>query len=289
SPTQDERAKGVWYVADQYNLPIVVTEGLKKTWSSLSQGHLTVGLPGVTALYRAKDEFNNRLPHRELTAYGQALAKPGRKITFAFDQDTNIASILNVRRDLVRTLELLQAEGVVCKLAPWDPKLGKGLDDVIANGGPRHYNAAIAHAVSPEAEMKRHYRGQYNSITKRVQARLGEDAPKERLDLEVYGYCKEFAEINDAYRFISESDHMRAATPDEKRRYMTAIHDNARRYQQFVNTGKPINLDETAVNMVNHSIGLKLVEEEEHKKALLRPEQRLDDVPQQEQSYSIGF
>jgi conjugative relaxase-like TrwC/TraI family protein len=288
TPTQDDREKGVWYVADKYNLPIVLTEGLKKTWSSLSQGHLTVGLPGVNALYRAKDEFGNRLPQRELTEYGKALAKPGRQITFAFDQDTKLRAIFNVRRDLVRTVELLQAEGVVCKLAPWEAKLGKGLDDVITNVGPRAYNVAIAHAISPEAEVKRHYRGQYNSICKRVVARLG-DVPKERLDLEVYSHCLNNAELNDAYRFISESDHMRAATPDEKRRYLLAIHDNARRYQQFAHSGRPEMLNETVVKMVNHSIGLKLVEEEEHKKALLRPEQRLDDIPKQEQSYSVGF
>ena len=64
NPTPEERAKGAWFVADKYNLPIVLAEGLKKTWASLSQGHLTVGLPGVNALYRAKDEFDNRLEFR---------------------------------------------------------------------------------------------------------------------------------------------------------------------------------------------------------------------------------
>jgi conjugative relaxase-like TrwC/TraI family protein len=253
SPTQNDRAKGIWYVADKYNLPIVLTEGLKKTWASLSQGHLTVGLPGVTALYRAKDEFGNRLPQRELTEYGKALAKPGRKITFAFDQDTNIASILNVRRDLVRTLELLQAEGAVCKIAPWDPKLGKGLDDVITNVGPRHYNAAIAHAIAPDAEIKRHYRGQYNSITKRVVARLG-DMPKERLDLEVYGHCLNNAELNDAYRFISESDHLRAATPDHKRRYLLAIHQSYKTYANWSNMDKTIKLNQHTEKLIKLKI-----------------------------------
>ena len=260
SPTPEEQAKGVWYVADQYNLPIVLTEGLKKTWASLSQGHLTVGLPGVTALYRAKDEFDNRLPQRELTEYGKALAKPGRKITFAFDQDTKLSTIFNVRRDLVRTIELLQAEGVVCKLAPWNPKLGKGLDDVIAKVGPRYYNAAIAKAISPDAEVKRHYKGQYNSIAKRVQKRLGE-MPKERVDLEVYAYCKENAELNDAYRFISESDHMRAATPEQKRLYLLAIHKVSPIYEELMNSDKPINFNQRMPKMVQNRIKLQIVKE----------------------------
>ena len=212
SPTAEERAKGIWYVADKYNLPLVVTEGLKKTWASLSQGHLTVGLPGVTALYRAKDEHKKRLPQRELTEYGKALAKPGRQITFAFDQDTKVSSILNVRRDLVRTIELMQDRGTICKIAKWNPEQGKGLDDLIVNVGPRAYNVAIANAERPDADINRHYRTQYNSITKKVQQRLG-DVPKERLDLEVYGYCldpENGATINDAHRFISASDHMRS-------------------------------------------------------------------------------
>lgn len=260
SPTPEERTKGVWYVADQYNLSIVLTEGLKKTWASLSQGHLTVGLPGVTALYRAKDDFDNRLPQRELTEYGKALAKPGRKITFAFDQDTKLSAIFNVRRDLVRTIELLQAEGVVCKLAPWNPELGKGLDDVIAKVGPRYYNAAIANAISPDGEVKRHYKGQYNSIAKRVQKSLGE-MPKERVDLEVYAYCKENAELNDAYRFISESDHMRAATPEQKRLYLLAIHNVSPIYEKLMNSDKPINFNQRMPEMVQNRVKLQIVKE----------------------------
>lgn len=253
NPTREERDKGIWSVADRYNLPIVLTEGLKKTWASLSQGHLTVGLPGVTALYRAKDENDERLPQRELTAYGKALAKPGRTVTFAFDQDTKLSSILNVRRDLVRTIELLQAEGVVCKIAPWDSKLGKGLDDVIANVGPRPYNAAIANAIPPDAEITRHYRGQYNALSKQVKNRLG-DLPKERVDLEVYTHCKQYAELNDAYRFISESDHMRKAGPDEKRRYLLAIHQSHKTYDAWSSLDKPVKLNQQTEKLIKFKI-----------------------------------
>lgn len=260
NPTPEERAKGVWSVADQYNLPIVLTEGLKKTWASLSQGHLTVGLPGVSALYRAKDEFKNRLPEREFTDYGKALAQSGRQITFAFDQDTNTTSIMNVRRDLVRTLEFMQSAGVVCKIAQWEPKLGKGLDDLIMKAGPRAYNATIANAVPPEAEIKRHYRGQYNAISKRVQKRLGE-MPKERIDLEVYAYCKKYAELDDAHRFISESDHMRAATPEQRRLYLLAIHKVSPIYEELMNSDKPINFNQRMPEMVQNRVKLQIVKE----------------------------
>lgn len=284
SPTTEERAKGIWYVADQYNLPIVVTEGLKKTWASLSQGHLTVGLPGVTALYRAKDENDERLSQRELTQYGKALAKPGRQITFAFDQDTKVSAILNVRRDLVRTIELMQDRGSICKIAQWEG--GKGLDDLIVNVGPRAYNVAIANTIRPDSEINRHYRTQYNSITKRIKKRLGE-VPKERLDLEVYGHCLKDAEMNDAHRFISASDHIRTATPDEQRRYLLAMHENFKTYKQFEATGKPIN--ELTVKMVDHAIGEQLADELKKKEALLNPEQGQNVHLNQSEGYSVGF
>lgn len=271
SPTPEERAKGIWYIADKYNLPLVLTEGLKKTWSSLSQGHLTVGLPGVTALYRAKDDENRRLPKREFTEYGKALAKPGRQITFAFDSDSAVNSILNVRRDLVRTIEFMQAAGVVCKVAQWDPKLGKGLDDLIVNYGPRAFNVAIANAVDPDLMIRKHYRTQYNDITKKIQKRLG-PLPKERLDLEVYGHCKTEAELSDAHRFISQSNDMRRSDPATQRRYLLAIHKNFRAYKTFQSKDAPIHLNDVAVNLVNHTVA-ELRVKDEQKETLLNQEQ----------------
>ncbi|HEY9847408.1 MAG TPA: DUF3854 domain-containing protein, partial [Candidatus Caenarcaniphilales bacterium] len=46
-PTEAERQSGFWYVVHTYNLPITITEGAKKTLSSLSQGEVTIGLSGV--------------------------------------------------------------------------------------------------------------------------------------------------------------------------------------------------------------------------------------------------
>lgn len=283
SPTPEERAKGIWFIADKYNLPLVLTEGLKKTWSSLSQGHLTVGLPGVNALYRATDDEKKRLPQRVFTEYGKALAKPGRQITFAFDSDSKVSSIVNVRRDLVRTIEFMQAAGVVCKVAQWDPKLGKGLDDLIVNNGPRAYNVAIANAVDPALMIRKHYRTQYNAITKKIQKRLG-PLPKERLDLEVYGHCKTEAELSDAHRFISQSDYMRQSTPEVQRRYLLAIHQNFKPYKRFGNADKPAQLTELATTMVSQGMA-KIAVEDNEKEALLNQEQGLSET----QNISVGL
>lgn len=288
SPTAEERAKGVWYVADKYNLPVIVTEGLKKTWASLSQGHLTAGLPGVTALYRAKNERDERLPQRELTEYGKALAKPGRVLIFAVDEDTKLSAILNVRRDVVRTIELMQAEGTICKIAHWDPKLGKGLDDLIVKAGPRQYNVAIVNAVLPDSDMNRHYRTQYNAIVKRIEKRLG-SIPQERLDLEVYGYCvdpRTSPTINDAHRFLSASDHMRSADPDEYKRYLLAIHQQYPFYKDLAEQGEKVGkpITDIAVKAVQNSVQDQLVDEL-RKKGLLKPEQALN----QSERYSVGF
>lgn len=290
SPTTEERAKGVWYVADKYNLPLVITEGLKKTWASLSQGHLTVGLPGVNALYRAKNEHDERLPQRELTEYGKALAKPGRVLIFAVDEDTKLSAILNVRRDVVRTIELMQSEGTICKIAHWDPKLGKGLDDLIVKAGPRAYNVAIVNAVQPDSDMNRHYRTQYNAIVKRIEKRMG-SIPQEQLDLEVYGYCvnpDNSPTINDAHRFLSASDHMRAAEPEDYKRYLLAIHQKHPFYkgvaEQGERVGKPVG--DIAVRSIQNCVRDQLVDELK-KKGLLNNEQSLNR--NQSEGYSVGF
>lgn len=274
NPTPEERAHGAWFVADQYNLPIVLTEGLKKTWASLSQGHLTVGLPGVTALYRAKDEFDNRLEFRELTAYGEALAKPGREIIFAFDEDEKPKTIANVRRDLVRTAELLTAKGCVCKTARWSTDDGKGLDDLIVKCGPQAYNVAIANRRSVKGELTAHYRNQYKYLANKVQRRLG-DIPQARVDLEVYRECREKHEVNDAYRFISYSDHVLAMTEEEREQYLRALHQSYFAYVCWCKTDEPIKLDDLTEKLVESKI---------------RQQEQAVIIPQRpEQSFGVSY
>jgi hypothetical protein len=76
-----------WYCVWKHNLPITITEGAKKAASLLSQGHAAIGLPGIYAGYRSKDEHGNPIKahlHKELAIF----ATPEREIQFCFDFET---------------------------------------------------------------------------------------------------------------------------------------------------------------------------------------------------------
>ena len=209
-PTEAERQSGFWsVVASHPEIPIVVTEGLKKTLSSTSQGEVTIGLAGVNALYRARDEDKEKLPERVLSDEMVVFATPGRSFTFAFDSDTKISTIFNVRAELIRGVELLEAKGSTVKVAKWKAELGKGLDDVIANQGPTVYAVALSKAEAAEREKRIYYRTQYNALAKEIH-RTKPHLSGEALDIEVYLLAVAKGEPKDGERFLSQSDHARS-------------------------------------------------------------------------------
>lgn len=201
-----------WQTVIQKNLPIIITEGFKKTLSSLSQGHITVGLSGTNGSYHANDDQGRPLPKRVLDEKLQVFATKGRQITFAFDQDTKLSSILNVRRDSVRGIELLQTYGCECRVASWKPEQGKGLDDLIAQSGPRAYEIAIRRAVTPERVIKTHYRTLYNSLVKTT-----------KNDVEVYIQAVKSGDLLDGDRVIRESTKARKFKPEKVTAYVATV------------------------------------------------------------------
>ena len=209
-PTEAEQQRGFWsVVASHSEIPIVVTEGFKKTLSSLSQGEVTIGLAGVNALYRARDDDKEKLPERQLNEEMAIFATSGRSFTFAFDSDSKTSTVFNVRAELVRGLELLEARGSDVKVAKWKPELGKGLDDLITNQGPTAYAVAVAKAEAAEREKRLYYRTQYNALAKEVRkTKLGISG--EALDIEVYLLAITKGELKDGERFLSQSDHARS-------------------------------------------------------------------------------
>jgi conjugative relaxase-like TrwC/TraI family protein len=160
NPTDAERQSGFWYIVKQYEqIPITITEGFKKTLSSLSQGFVTIGLSGVNHIYRS-NENGNKLHRRQLNSEVAVFATPGREFRFAFDADTKATTICNVRRDLVRGIELLEASGAICKVVKWNPSEGKGLDDLIVNKGANAYSLAQQNAIASDRDKRIHYRTQ---------------------------------------------------------------------------------------------------------------------------------
>ena len=208
-PTELERQSGFWsVVANHPELPIVVTEGFKKTLGSLSQGEVTIGLAGVNALYRARDEDKEKLPERVLSDEMAIFATPGRSFTFAFDSDSKTSTVFNVRAELVRGVELLEARGSDVKVAKWKPELGKGLDDLITDQGPTAYAVAVAKAEAAEKEKQIYYRTQYNALSKEAR-RAKPNLSGEALDIEVYLLSITKGELKDGERFLSQSDQAR--------------------------------------------------------------------------------
>ncbi len=210
NPTADERKSGFWFVVKQYSqIPITITEGFKKTLSSLSQGEVTIGLTGVNHIYRSKDDKGNKLPRRQLNPEVAVFADPEREFRFAYDQDTKPTTIVNVRRDMVRGIELLEAQGSQVKVLKWNPEDGKGLDNLIANKGASAYAIAHKEAISSDLDKRTHYRTEYNKLAKRVRQELGSNISDERLELEIYIRMATKGELADGSRVVGESNFAR--------------------------------------------------------------------------------
>lgn len=208
-PTEADLQSGFWYVTYKYNLPITLAEGAKKTLSSLSLGEITIGLSGVNGGYYANDLEQNRLSERILHPELEVFATRGRKFSFAFDQDTKQSTVWNVRRDMVRTGELLELEGCSVDIVQWEANKGKGLDDLIVNSGALAYQNAQSHPIPLALDAQKHYTAEYVKLSKKVlssQSALSCEA----IDIEVYKLASLKGDIRDGTRTISQSDLVRS-------------------------------------------------------------------------------
>lgn len=106
------------------NIPIGITEGLKKALSMTAHGLPTIALRGVTCWHKKQSaELHEAIAH---------FATSKRKVYIAFDQDTKPTTVRDVRRQLTKlgnTLELLECRVSVLM---WPASDGKGIDDAIA-------------------------------------------------------------------------------------------------------------------------------------------------------------
>lgn len=271
TPTPEEKASGFWYVVWRHpEIPIYRTEGNKKDAAITSQGRVVISGQGVNAGYRARDQFGNPLPQRVLHPQLEVFAQPGREFRFAFDQDSKLSTILNVRQDLVREAELLKERGCQIYSLSWDHHQGKGADDLIKQQGPLALEQADARAVPIEQVMKQHYRTKYNSLAKRVKRELGA-VPPERLDLEVYLQAIGSGDSKDGARFLSQSDTARLyrqASPGSEAHYLQAIAEVAGTYLRLKERETP-DLNKWAVRAVQvKAVSLEQEEEERRRQRL---------------------
>ncbi|HEY9827947.1 MAG TPA: DUF3854 domain-containing protein, partial [Stenomitos sp.] len=209
-------------------------------WASLSQGEVTIGVSGVNGIYHAKDASGNRLLERQLnedvavfTEVAKQLdtfATPGREFRFAYDKDDDPKTVRNVRRDLVRGIELLQERGCTCKIVQWEGD--KGLDDLIVNQGAIAYAKAQSRAVSADAELRHYYRYQYQVLAHQVRDDYPH-APQQVVDAEVYLRAIAKGDLKDGDRWIRESDWARTlSTPEQVEAYMNQMRTHAHHIRQ---------------------------------------------------------
>ena len=114
------------YVISDPTIPIVLTEGNKKAAKLITEGFVTLSVPGVFNGYRK--ETDSLIPQLEV------FAVVNREIVIGFDQDSKEKTIANVNKAIAKTGKLFEKEGCKVSVLTWDyPE--KGVDDLIVAHG----------------------------------------------------------------------------------------------------------------------------------------------------------
>jgi Domain of unknown function (DUF3854) len=140
------------FIAAHPEIPIVLTEGGKKSLAALSQGYVTVALYGINAGVSKFETIGGERIRRikpELIPDLQRFAVEGRKFILAFDQDAAAKTRYKVEGALADLSWHLGQMGAIVSIASWDGKDGqcKGLDDLIVNAGAEAWQSAYDQAI----------------------------------------------------------------------------------------------------------------------------------------------
>jgi hypothetical protein len=113
-------------------IPIVLTEGGKKSLALLSRGYVAIALGGVNSGY--SKAIPGVCPAKLIPDLLPFCGK-GRRFVLAFDQDDAPHTRFRVQHALNKTAKLLEAEKCKVLIALWEPDEGKGIDDAIVQAG----------------------------------------------------------------------------------------------------------------------------------------------------------
>lgn len=86
NPSASDRQSGFWFSVWKHNIPVTIAEGAKKAASILTQGDAAIGLPGVNAAYRSKDDQGYPIESK-LRSEIAMFATPDREIRICFDHE----------------------------------------------------------------------------------------------------------------------------------------------------------------------------------------------------------
>ncbi|MEP1080310.1 DUF3854 domain-containing protein [Leptolyngbya sp. PL-A3] len=132
-----------WQCWLRCNLPIGITEGLKKALSMTAKGLPTIALRGIACWHRkGSPELHEAIAH---------FATPSRKIKIAFDQDEKPKTQRDVRTQALKLGAALELVGCQVSVLMWSTTDGKGIDDAIAGKGEQGqvwFNSVVKDAPS---------------------------------------------------------------------------------------------------------------------------------------------
>lgn len=116
-----------WQTVQRRNLPVGITEGLKKALAMTAHGLPTIALRGITCWHKKQSpELHEAIAH---------FATANRKVYIAFDQDEKPKTQRDVRIQTLKLGAALESVGCQAFVLSWPSADGKGIDDAIAGKG----------------------------------------------------------------------------------------------------------------------------------------------------------
>jgi putative DNA primase/helicase len=153
------------WILDHPEIPVLITEGEKKSLAGITAGYVVISLAGIDCGYRSTAEDDGSNKQLELIPDLKALAQGERTIYIAFDRDRNRQTERRVQLARQKLARLLGELGCQVHSIKWDSIKYKGLDDFIFSAGVDALSSAIATAVNitpkPQADS---VEGQKKSI-----------------------------------------------------------------------------------------------------------------------------
>ena len=170
-PEDTDSAKWAW-VKDNPQIPITITEGVKKACSLISNGFIAIASMSITThSEKATDETSSWFTELK-PALLWVLGNTPRTVYIAFDREdlTREASIKAVRQQTKTLGYKLAKKGHIVKVLIWSPTDGKGIDDFIAKKGKKAlrelFNKAITYKrFVAQLNVDFHYKLSYPTIT----------------------------------------------------------------------------------------------------------------------------
>ncbi|MBD1895544.1 DUF3854 domain-containing protein [Coleofasciculus sp. FACHB-129] len=193
-------ALGFWaWILEHPEIPITITEGVKKAACLLSGGYVGIALTGV---------WNGQQKKRILIPTLQPFVTSGRPVDLAFDADIVVKT--EVQSALKFLGHLLNIAKAIVRIVTWDLQLGKGCDDFIVAHGQEKWDEVVNNAT-PYSEwlkkLEQQFHG-YRSLDNQRQ-RTGKIPPADMVAHEIAQEYREQLAFNDeiGYWMRYEADH----------------------------------------------------------------------------------